>query len=487
MSDNNIGINSDEINVEIIMDKIREKIRKQQAAGGLIPDPNSVSDSASDICPGWELDDEVRRDLSYMNLNWDIHNNSDFISSHRPYIGKFLVKGRQIAHGEVRRYTDPIISRQTEFNASTVRMIIRASQQCADLYKRQQDLETAFSSFDEKSEKRIVDCVASAKNELESKLEEQHENLGFNIHELESKLEEQHKNLGLNIHELDDGIEARVRNCIEEYHKEFIARMDMDIHSRAMLAHVLEDRVQKELAKESPSLLVPLARTSNYFLFEERFRGSREDIRQRQLVFLQYFEKCSHVLDIGCGRGEFLEILRDHNIGGTGVDSDPDMVTYCRSKHLDVEHADALAYLVTLKDESLDGIFIDQVVEHLEPDYLLRLLAVCYRKMKSGYHIVVETVNPLSFISYVNFYIDLTHKRPVHPETLQYLISATGFREYEKIFLSPVSEDKRLQKVVEIAEMSSVERKNVEVYNHNVDRLNTLLFGAQDYAVVGKK
>ena len=184
------------------------------------------------------------------------------------------------------------------------------------------------------------------------------------------------------------------------------------INAQTWLTHALEERYQKGLSQK----IVPPAFTStkymNYFLFEERFRGPQEEIKQRQLAFLPHFEKCSRVLDIGCGRGEFLEILKEHDIGGIGVDSDPDMVAYCRSRQLEVEHSDAIAYLETLEDESLDGIFIDQVVEHLEPDYLIRLLALCHQKMKSGYNIVVETVNPLSFVSFVNFYIDMTHKKP---------------------------------------------------------------------------
>ena len=163
------------------------------------------------------------------------------------------------------------------------------------------------------------------------------------------------------------------------------------------------------------------------------------------------------------------------------------MVAYCCSRQLEVEHSDAIAYLETLEDKSLDGIFIDQVVEHLEPDYLIRLLALCYQKMKFGYHIVVETVNPLSFVSFVNFYIDMTHKRPVHPETLQYLFSASGFRECEKKFFSPVSDESRLKKIEGTADMNKTESKNVDVYNLNVEMLNTVLFGAQDYAIVGKK
>jgi len=297
--------------------------------------------------------------------------------------------------------------------------------------------------------------------------------------ELDLKIELTTKELTTVKSELDLKIELTI--------KELLTQIDEDIHTNSWLAHVLEDRVQKGLAQKSTPLLSTAKENTNYFLFEERFRGSREDITQRQLAFLPYFEKCSRVLDIGCGRGEFLEILKDHDIGGIGVDSDPDMVAYCRSRQLEVEHSDAIAYLVTLEDKSLDGIFIDQVVEHLEPNYLVRLLALCHQKMKFGYHIVVETVNPLSFVSFVNFYIDMTHKRPVHPETLQYIFSAAGFRECEKKFFSPVSDEGKLKKIEGTADMNETEKKNVNVYNHNVEMLNTVLFGAQDYAVVGKK
>jgi SAM-dependent methyltransferase len=432
MDDNTVEIRDKEINVEEIMAKIRENIRKRQAAGELPLDPDSVIRSRSKNCYAGESDDIIQRDLTYINSNWDIHNNCYFISSHHPHIGKFLVKGRQLVHGEVRRYVDPMISHQTEFNSSTVRIISGVLQRYTELIQRQQVLETAFSSFKRETDKKIADCIITAKNEL-------------------------------------------------------YTQMHKDIIDWAWLTRVLEDRVQKGIAQKSASFESPAKDNINYFLFEERFRGSREDIKQRQLVFLPYFEKCSRVLDVGCGRGEFLEILKNHDIGGIGVDSDPDMVTYCSSHQLEVKHSDAIAYLETLEDKSLDGIFIDQLVEHLDPDYLIRLLALCYQKMKFGYHIVVETVNPLSFVSFVNFYIDMTHKRPVHPETLQYILSVAGFRECEKKFFSPISEEGKLKTFEVITNLNETERKNVEVYNHNVKVLNSVLFGAQDYAIVGKK
>jgi len=495
MDDNTIEIRDDEINVEEIMAKIQEKIRRRQAAGEMPPDPDSLIGSSSKNYPAGESDDTLQRDLTYINANWDIHNNSYFISSHRPHIGKFLLKGRQMVHGEVRRYVDPMISRQTAFNACTVRIITRASQRCAELDQHQQELETTVSSFTRESNKKFADYITTAKNELETTVSsftrESNKKFADYITTAKNELEttvssftrESNKKFADYItiakNELDPKIELTIKKLLNQ--------MDEDIHARAWLAHVLEDRIQKGLTQKSALPVSASKKNTNYFLFEEQFRGSREDIKQRQLAFLPYFEKCSRVLDIGCGRGEFLEILKDHDIGSIGVDSDPDMVAYCRSRQLVVEHSDAIAYLETLEEKSLDGIFIDQVVEHLEPDYLIRLLALCHQKMKFGYHIVVETVNPLSFVSFVNFYIDMTHKRPVHPETLQYLLSAAGFRECEKKFFSPVSDEGRLKKIEGIADTNATERKNVDVYNHNVEMLNTVLFGAQDYAVVGKK
>ena len=147
------------------------------------------------------------------------------------------------------------------------------------------------------------------------------------------------------------------------------------------------------------------------------------------------------------------------------------MVIYCQSPAVsNVEQSDALLYLEKLEDKSLDGIFIDQVVERLEPEYLVRLLALCHKKLKFGYYIIIETVNPLSFVSFVNFYIDLTHKRPIHPETLQFLMSAAGFRESEKQFFSPVSDEGRLKKITESRELDGQFQKNDIIYNHNIER-----------------
>jgi SAM-dependent methyltransferase len=524
MDDDTIEIRDTTINVEEIMATIRENIRRRHAAGEVPPAPDTLILNTSDVQTSSEINEMFQRDLEYINSNWDIRNNNYVISSHRPSIGRFLVKGRELVHGEVCRYVDPIITYQTEFNGSTVRLIIWTTQRLTELDQRQLEMETAFSTFKQEHDQKIAAWFTKEKITLDTKVEllkkDHAENLEFWRHEFNSIQKKTRDELDAkinamvqerqlinkeNLTEIEKAIHSNIsdlkidftkelnnkilcdRSELDRFIKEFFAQMDEGIHTRTWITHVLEDRIQKELAQKRAPATSSSKEYPNYFLFEERFRGSRKDVTQRQRVFLPYFEKCSCVLDIGCGRGEFLDILKDHAIGGIGVDSDPDMVAYCRSRQLDVEHSDALTYLEKLEDKSLDGIFIDQVVEHMEPDYLIRLLVLCHRKLKFGYNIVVETVNPLSFVSFVNFYIDMTHKRPIHPETLLYLFSASGFRDCEKRFFSPVSDEGRLKNIEGAADMNESDRKNVDVYNQNVEMLNTVLFGAQDYAIVGKK
>src|SRR5215831_3974735 len=112
----------------------------------------------------------------------------------------------------------------------------------------------------------------------------------------------------------------------------------------------------------------------DYFAYEARMRGSTDTVRERQRVYVDDLRDAAPVLDVGCGRGELLGLLREAGIQARGVDADADMVAYARGEGLEVEQADALAYLEVLGDGSLGGVFAGQVVEHLPPSALLRLL-----------------------------------------------------------------------------------------------------------------
>jgi len=218
-----------------------------------------------------------------------------------------------------------------------------------------------------------------------------------------------------------------------------------------------------------------------YVGFEDRFRGSRDEIRKRLDAYVPIFAGATDVLDIGCGRGEFLTLLREHGIGARGLDLNHEMVETCRAQGLEAVEGDALGYLRSLPDQSLGGLFAAQVAEHLEPDYLLALLEEAFAKLRPGSAIVLETINVGSWFAFFSSYIrDLTHVRPLHPDTLSYLLTAHGFQEVTVRYSAPYPER---DKLVKVPGEGLVE----DALNANADKLNTLLFGDMDYAAIGRR
>jgi SAM-dependent methyltransferase len=233
------------------------------------------------------------------------------------------------------------------------------------------------------------------------------------------------------------------------------------------------------------SAFAPTLDAYKYVGFEDEFRGSQEQIRERLESYLQYFEGASDVLDVGCGRGEFLDLLKSRGIGARGIDINHEMVEVCRARGLDVSEADVVSYLEGLPDDSLGGLFAAQVVEHLQPSYLLRFLELAYHKLRPGAPIVLETLNPACWVAFFDSFIrDITHVWPLHPETLRYLVLASGFSRAQIEFRSPVPLQHRLQPVA--ARPDSPLADLVETFNENVDKLNARMFTNLDYAVIGR-
>jgi len=219
-----------------------------------------------------------------------------------------------------------------------------------------------------------------------------------------------------------------------------------------------------------------------YVGFEDQFRGSEHDIRERVASYVPLFEGASDVLDVGCGRGEFLELLRERGISARGVDLNDEMAAVCRERGLQATSGDALGYLLAQPDASLGGLFAAQVVEHLEPDYLIRFLDAAYHKLRPGSKIVLETINPACWYAFFSSYIrDITHVRPLHPDTLKYLVGASGFQKVGVRFSAPFPDEDKLQPIA--AKTSA----DAEVFNENVRKLNSLLFTYLDYAAIGER
>ncbi|MEJ2146245.1 MAG: class I SAM-dependent methyltransferase [Acidobacteriota bacterium] len=228
-------------------------------------------------------------------------------------------------------------------------------------------------------------------------------------------------------------------------------------------------------ATEAPEAGLPF----DYLRFQDRVRGPREQIRASMLKYVQYFEHSEPVVDLGCGRGEFLELLRDAGVDSRGVDADRRMVTECRDKGLDVVEGDLMPYLESLEPESLGGVVLTQVVEHLDLSSCLRLITLARSRLKSGGVLLVETPNPGSLFTHAcGLFLDPTHVRPYHPIFLEFLFKELGLGSVEVIFSSPPEESWLLPRI---------NGPSFESLNEAFDGLNRLVFGSQDYAVVGRK
>ena len=232
---------------------------------------------------------------------------------------------------------------------------------------------------------------------------------------------------------------------------------------------------------------------SVYVAFEDAFRGAPGDIAERQRTYLRYFEGAADVLDVGCGRGEFLELLRERGVPARGIDTNPEMVARCVERGLSVTRADAVGHLAALPEGSLGGIFSAQVVEHLEAAQLVRLLEAMHRALRPGGRAVVETINPTSWVAFFSAYLrDVTHRHPLHPDTLQYLLRAAGFRDVEIVYRSPPPAAARLERVAVDAELAATPAgaavcRLAAALNRNADRLNDLIFADQDYAAIATR
>ena len=210
----------------------------------------------------------------------------------------------------------------------------------------------------------------------------------------------------------------------------------------------------------------------DYFAFESRMRGSTDSIRERQRRYVDDLRAAAPVLDIGCGRGELLGLLREAGVEARGIDADADMAAYARGEGLDVEQADLVEYLGRTPDGSLGGIFMGQVVEHLPGPTLAQSLGLAAAKLRPGGVLIAETINPLSPIALRNYFADLTHAQPLVPETLELLARQAGFAETEIRFLNEPAE--------------RLTEPDDPVIAANVRRLNELLFAPLDYALVAR-
>lgn len=232
-------------------------------------------------------------------------------------------------------------------------------------------------------------------------------------------------------------------------------------------------------AEQSPQAAAAVLRQrhdSLYAAFEDVFRGSREDIIERLALYVERLTVAGAgqpdrpVVDIGCGRGEWLELLRREGLSGYGIDINMIMVERSLALGLDARHADLMTHLQGLKDASRSAVTAFHVVEHLPFETLVDFLDESLRILIPGGILILETPNPETMrVGASTFYNDPTHRNPLMPAVLQFVVEHRGFSDVEVLKLHPF--------VQGLLKGSS----------EDAQLLNRVLFGPQDFAIIARR
>jgi 2-polyprenyl-3-methyl-5-hydroxy-6-metoxy-1,4-benzoquinol methylase len=487
-----------QIDIKEVMEQIQEKIRKRQ---------QELSHSA----PASALSDgPIAADLASLQSSYDIYH--IHFTSHRKVLGRLVVLAKQA----LRKLLTPILERQSAYNTANTRIASHLCKQVVGVLQQQATTSQALQEI-------VVEQVEGLYQVVQRMVVEQIEGLGQQqaaafqtlreavVEQIEGLGQQQAAAVGVLQKALFNSLEHRVneiRNSVTEtlqaQQEKFsqtertLANMDARIveleriglrlktnlsmqerrltifleEARKRLPDPLNQEQLQVMAEEERHALDAL-----YVSFEDQFRGSREDIKDRLRVYLPILKEAKlgtdemPVLDVGCGRGEWLELLKEQNLRAQGVDVNRVFVGECQQQGLEVIERDVIVYLRTLPSSSLGVVTGFHIIEHLPFEVLIKLLDETVRVLKPGGAAIFETPNPENvLVGSYTFYLDPTHRNPLPSAVVKFLAEARGLCR------------------VEVMNLHSLEAYRVEEAGLEITkRFNEYFYGPQDYAVVGWK
>ena len=487
-----------QIDIKEVMEQIQEKIRKRQQEF-------SHSDPASALSDG-----PIAADLASLQSSYDIYH--IHFTSHRKGLGRLVVLAKQA----LRKLLTPILERQLAYNTANTRIASHLCKQVVGVLQQQATTSQALQEIVAEQVEGLYQVVlrmgveqieglgqqqAAAFQTLREAVVEQIEGLG----------QQQAAAVGMLQKALFNSLEHRVneiRNSVTEtlqaqqekfsHIERTLANMDARIleleriglrlktnlsmqerrltifleEARKRLPDPLNHEQLQVMAEEERHALDTL-----YVSFEDQFRGSREDIKDRLRIYLSILKEAElgtdemPVLDVGCGRGEWLELLKEQNLRAQGVDVNRVFVGECQQQGLEVIERDVIVYLRTLPSSSLGVVTGFHIIEHLPFEVLIKLMDETVRVLKPGGAAIFETPNPENvLVGSYTFYLDPTHRNPLPSAVVKFLAEARGLCRVEVMNLHPL-------------EAYRVEEAGLEI----TKRFNEYFYGPQDYAVVGWK
>ena len=463
-------------NILEIMSKIREKVKQDIKEGQNVTMPFKPKEANLSGTSRKAGELVYSDDLRYLNMNYIVPQvpNLDHIVTHRSnIIGKIIVKVKRKILVFVWGLFGEYFKGEQEFRSHIVKYLNDTSKyidsrDADNFWELIRKIDYDITKCLERIERIADDNMAtlrSTEKQINNEISTSLKSLQGQITECKSALEKNNQEI-----KTIDSVYRGLESIIANSHKNITipSADDKDISAWT--------HKQTDLNKTDYS----------YLLLENRFRGSEEEIKNRLKVYPPFFKSAiKPVLEIGPGRGELLELFKENKINAYGVDLDKAMIEVAMSKGLDVKLGDALKHMKTLEDKSLGGVIAVQVVEHLQRQELEEWILTCKQKVASGGRIIFETINPQSLLALSsNYFRDPTHIWPLHPDTLRYVMEFGGLEVEDVKYLSAVTGV--LKEVQADEQMPARWHNTVELINHNVKQLNSLLYGYMDYCIIGK-
>lgn len=477
-----------EVNVEQVMEQIREDIRRRRQG-------SSPADGGSPASHN-----PVAADLASLHNTYDL--SRVYFTSHRRVLGRFVIFAKQ----GLRKLLSPILQRQLAYNAANTRVASYLWEQVEGIRQQQAAALPALREITLGQIDSLEQQQVTALQALQVEVAEQVEG----IRRQQAAVQEEIAGLGQQqataLHALRETVTKQMEGIGQEQATALQALFDTAVDQIQGLGHRLEKtvtqlkrdlmlqerritllleearrRLPNPLSQEQVQVMIAEANHSLnalYVAFEDQFRGTREDIKDRLRVYLPIVKEAKlgtdamQILDVGCGRGEWLELLKEEDLQAYGLDLNRVLVAECHQRGLSVVEGDVLSYLRSLPDASLGAVTGFHLIEHLPFEAFVKLLDETVRVLRPGGLAVFETPNPQNvLVSSYSFYLDPTHRHPLPSSTVKFIAEARGLCRVEIMPLHPFPATERVQEAdLDVAQ-----------------RFNEYFYGPQDYAVLGWK
>ncbi len=463
-----------EINIDELMEKIRQEVaqrKHQQSKIQVISNSNSVNSSIETSGIKWSINhiEALLKNAEFraiLRTKWP-DNLNRFPFNFSRGLQNIALKILNFIFKDQREVNFNIISALKESVALNQQLLAQISILRSQLDERLTAIETHLQKLDEyKGMQGIKEHLFVVDTRIQE-LDQRFDSVDTPVKELEQRL---------------DYVDSHLKELGERYMiNENYIKSDLWQQKR-LITLFLEEARQRLPEPLNQQQLETFVNEENHLLdafyvaFENQFRGTRDDIFNRLKVYLPFIaeakigESDSAILDVGCGRGEWLELLQNNNYTARGLDINRVMLEQCRSRGLEVIEADVISYLNSLPENSLGAITGFHIIEHLPFQILMKLFTETVRVLRPGGLVIFETPNPENIlVASHNFYTDPTHRNPLPSTTVKFMAESVGLCRVNIIKLHPYAENFK-KDGSELAE-----------------RLNDLFYGPQDYAVIGYK